>query len=177
MVVLLSALEPVAALPAEAGISAEAPTPTAASKTLRREHFCSTISIGIGFTPGFSSRRVMTHDRSTVFLNPSVVMTILSHRERWLSTDGQQRQFRAAATFGLAPSIPSRASSNPIVFCYLSIRWQRGTSCANQLIRLQKNVMTFRLFPGKETDGDKGCTKHQAHQHYSAVCAPVGIVE
>ena len=165
MVVLLSALELVAALPAEAGNSVEAPTPAAASKTLRREHFCSTISMGIGFTPGFVSRRVMTHDRSTVFLNLSVVMTILSHRASWLSTDRQQRQFRAATAFGLAPSIPSWSSSNPNVCYDLSIRWRRGTSCANQLIRLQKNVMTFRLLPGKETDGDKGCTKNQAHQH------------
>jgi hypothetical protein len=67
--------------------------------------------MGIGFTPGFATGRVMRHDRSTVFLNPFVVMTILSLRESWLSTDRQQRQFRAAAAFGLAPLIPSRASS------------------------------------------------------------------
>jgi hypothetical protein len=54
---------------------------------------------------------------------------------------------------------------------------QRCAGGANQLVCFEKNVMVFRLLFGKEADGDKGRTKHQAHQHYFAVRAFVGVMK
>jgi hypothetical protein len=48
---------------------------------------------------------------------------------------------------------------------------------SNQPIRLLQDIGVRRLFSGEEAEGQKDCTKQQAHQHNFPVRSLVGVVK
>jgi len=69
------------------------------------------------------------------------------------------------------------ASDSPISHNQVLVggRWVAGG--ADELVRLQKKGVAFRLRLGKIADRDKGSAKHQANQHDSTVGVPVGVIK
>ena len=73
--------------------------------------------------------------------------------------------------------LSGRPPFTPNLWVHALVGVLRRAGGADQLVRLQKNIVVFRLFSGKEADGDKQRTEQQAHQHDFPVGALVCVVK
>jgi hypothetical protein len=73
--------------------------------------------------------------------------------------------------------LSGRPPFTPNLWVHALVGVLRRAGGADQLVRLQKNIVVFRLFSGKEADADEDRAEHQPHEHDPAVRAFVGIMK